>query len=468
MLMTSLLSIIREYYQWGPAVMNCINLCLPILITYLLSGSIWKYISYFNSTGEDKTTVLFLSVNTSALYCENTVSENLYYAIIEQFKNIHPNTSNVEICKGGNEKTVSKINESVKLLIIPSRKTLISEEKSISISIENQKKEENSNDPNNKRIVGIKKITLYHPTDITVVKKWLNEVLNAYVKKTYPSLEENFKYVYISDKYEKFRKYKTLLPNTMDNFYHVDSEKIKSILDNFLKHQELNTSPHRNMVNKLSLLLYGLPGCGKTSLIRIIAGITKRHIISINLNNIVSSSDLRNTLFSETIGITHGAIVPLKIVDVIYIFEELDCVLDKLKQRELSTTIEVSKDDKDNSTFHLGDMLEMMDGILQFPNRIMIFSTNYIDKLDDAFLRPGRLTHKIYFGKMSRQLAVSYILDYYQETTSSKYYNKIYNSISDDMFTPSKLEEICIDNSSMEKLYEKIDDKKYTQLKDND
>ena len=43
----------------------------------------------------------------------------------------------------------------------------------------------------------------------------------------------------------------------------------------------------------------------------------------------------------------------------------------------------------------LGCLLNIIDGILEIPGRIIILTTNYIDKIDKALLRPGRIDFNI-------------------------------------------------------------------------
>ena len=41
-----------------------------------------------------------------------------------------------------------------------------------------------------------------------------------------------------------------------------------------------------------------------------------------------------------------------------------------------------------------------MEGILEMDGRIIIMTTNHIDKIDPALIRPGRIDHKICFKKL--------------------------------------------------------------------
>lgn len=45
-------------------------------------------------------------------------------------------------------------------------------------------------------------------------------------------------------------------------------------------------------------------------------------------------------------------------------------------------------------------LLNVLDGVVDTPNRIVIMTTNHPDKLDPALIRPGRINKKIYMGRI--------------------------------------------------------------------
>ena len=50
----------------------------------------------------------------------------------------------------------------------------------------------------------------------------------------------------------------------------------------------------------------------------------------------------------------------------------------------------------------LGEILELLDGISETDDRVIIFTTNYPEKLDKALIRPGRIDMMIEFKKLRR------------------------------------------------------------------
>jgi chaperone BCS1 len=66
-----------------------------------------------------------------------------------------------------------------------------------------------------------------------------------------------------------------------------------------MKKKDNLSSLQSNKINKLGLLLYGIHGGGKTSIIKSIANYTKRHVISIKLSQIKSDNDLMKIFFHQ-------------------------------------------------------------------------------------------------------------------------------------------------------------------------
>lgn len=164
------------------------------------------------------------------------------------------------------------------------------------------------------------------------------------------------------------------------------------------------------------LLLHGLPGCGKTSLIKAIAKDTNRHILNIKLTDNVTLTQLRNLFYSEKLKITSHQTTPyyitIPIDQRIYVMEDVDCLTNILNQRiedgknsdddnmteeDLKNIKVLGKDrwlqlkNLNNDSITLSDILNIIDGVLETPGRILILTSNYPDKLDTALLRPGRI-----------------------------------------------------------------------------
>ena len=209
------------------------------------------------------------------------------------------------------------------------------------------------------------------------------------------------------------------------------------------------------------LLLHGLPGCGKTSLIKAIAKDTNRHIINIKLTNNVTLTQLRNLFYSDKLKIVSNQSTPqyitIPVDQRIYVMEDVDCLTTILNQRNGAKTEEENLTEEDhrnikmlgkerwrqlknlnNDSITLADILNIIDGVLETPGRILILTSNYPDKLDKALLRPGRIDLIIEFKECDSEQLKQMFDHFYQKDL---YYD--YTLIS-GIYVPAYVQEIFL------------------------
>ncbi|TVU44544.1 hypothetical protein EJB05_03989, partial [Eragrostis curvula] len=151
---------------------------------------------------------------------------------------------------------------------------------------------------------------------------------------------------------------------------------------------------------KRGYLLYGPPGTGKSAMIAAMANYLDYDIYDIELTSVHSNTDLRK-LFIET---TSKSII---------VIEDIDCSLDLTGARKKKKDDE--KDDKDkkdsagagrpggdekkdtSSKVTLSGLLNFIDGLWSAcgGERIIVFTTNHVEKLDPALIRRGRMDKHI-------------------------------------------------------------------------
>ena len=61
----------------------------------------------------------------------------------------------------------------------------------------------------------------------------------------------------------------------------------------------------------------------------------------------------------------------------------------------------------------LSGLLNALDGVAESDGRIVFMTTNYIDRLDQALIRPGRVDVKYYIGYASHHQMYSMFLKFY-------------------------------------------------------
>ncbi|KAF3332753.1 mitochondrial chaperone BCS1 [Carex littledalei] len=140
---------------------------------------------------------------------------------------------------------------------------------------------------------------------------------------------------------------------------------------------------------KRGYLLYGPPGTGKSTLIAAMANFLRFDIYDLELTEVRSNAVLRSLLINTS-------------SRSILVIEDIDCSAE-LQQRDKekkSKPKEEGSPNDDESKVTLSGLLNFVDGLWSScgDERIIIFTTNYKDRLDPALLRPGRMDMHIHMG----------------------------------------------------------------------
>ncbi|CAL9224145.1 unnamed protein product [Arabidopsis halleri] len=172
---------------------------------------------------------------------------------------------------------------------------------------------------------------------------------------------------------------------------------------------------------KRGYLLYGPPGTGKSTMIAAMANFLEYDVYDLELTTVKDNTELRRLLI-ETSGKS------------IIVIEDIDCSLDLTGQRKQKKEEEededetspiekqMKKDQGENkgSKVTLSGLLNFIDGLWSAcgGERIIVFTTNFIDKLDPALIRKGRMDKHIemsYCGFEAFQVLAENYLDAKEE-----------------------------------------------------
>lgn len=293
-------------------------------------------------------------------------------------------------------------------------------------------------------------IEIYSYTyDMENLRKELNEIVNSYLVKMNNKLGNNIYYftelppIMYKDSNNNVDRSK--LPETLHfrmkqfttnrsfkNLFGSDINLIRRRVEFFRDNKDWYDN--KGVPYTLGIMVSGNPGSGKTSVIKCIANELKRHIINVHLSDNMSKTQLENLFYNEQLHITQNGKTETYIIPInkrIYVLEDIDCqcnvILDRgeenLEQKlikdnqmlrseierlqhaisEISNgkkiivnnnmkLPEIQKtSEKQSDKITLSFLLNLFDGVLETPGRIVIMTTNFIDKLDKAFTRPGRI-----------------------------------------------------------------------------
>jgi DNA polymerase III delta prime subunit len=198
---------------------------------------------------------------------------------------------------------------------------------------------------------------------------------------------------------------------SFQNVYGNHVDELKERLDLFINHPDWYMD--RGIPHSLGILLHGVPGAGKTSTIKAIAKDTHRHIFNLSLRPYTSQRQLTNLFFNETVviyghdGNKQTLKIPLN--RRVYVIEDIDCLTDVVLDRNLTT----NTTSKDGDAVTLSFLLNLLDGVLETPGRILIITSNFPDKLDKALVRPGRIDVTIEFRNASREFILDMVNKFY-------------------------------------------------------
>lgn len=199
-------------------------------------------------------------------------------------------------------------------------------------------------------------------------------------------------------------------------------DKLITDLEEFEKNEEWYKSA--SIFYKRGYCFWGGPGLGKTSLAIAMASYVGRDVYSLDLNSINSNADLRK-LFSD---------LPNK---GFLIIEEIDTFF---KLREA-----VANDPK----ISFSVFLNCIDGIFYKHGLIIVITTNYIDLVDEALKRTGRMDLVIEVPKPTHIEIGEYLRIFYKDIDIKIKEDKDYSySMSDIQNICMRFKgdpEICID-----------------------
>lgn len=187
------------------------------------------------------------------------------------------------------------------------------------------------------------------------------------------------------------------------SIFHPEKNKIIEDLHKFNK-SEKDYIKH-GIPYKRNYLFYGEPGTGKTSMLTMIASIFNSELRMVNFSGKINDS----TFMRLVSKIPPGSIMVLEDIDALF-------------------TERVANDSGTRGSVSFSSILNCLDGIARKNKIITIMTTNYIDRLDKALIRPGRIDLIVNFTLASKNQIKEIFESYF-----GKEHNDILTKITGEM-----------------------------------
>ena len=241
----------------------------------------------------------------------------------------------------------------------------------------------------------------------------------------------NCKKKYEDNKRSKKHEEKLILWSYADGYWEDIKRINKRCFDSVILDQEIksdiktaveryNNKDHKNKLksfginHKMNFIFSGLPGTGKSSLMFSIATLLNKDIATIDFNN----KDLSDHLFIKALN---------RIPDeCLFVLEDIDALY-------------VDRDKTRDNTISFSCILNFLDGVYSREDLVTIITTNHLERLDKAIIRPMRIDKIIKFTYCSKYQYTIIFQKFFGED-KKEIMDSVYKIIKSKKFTTSMLQ----------------------------
>jgi hypothetical protein len=432
-----------------------------------------------------------------------------HFLIKHNIKQVSNITEIINSITSNDNDSDSQITNEFIYLPIQYQKILICEKKQIYLEIivddikrndnaNNSNANNNNNEPSDKKFNKhyTYKLSTYGIGRAQIVKDFIDSRIEEYEKDNDTNKTPIYEYIK-SDKDDDvckpvYKEYNFNSNKHLDkNIFFDGREEFIKYIDQFSKYitpeeqQKCESVYEKNGITfKAGILLYGETGCGKTSTVRGILNRTGRIGVIIRWSLLKTCSEFRAAFSNKLNKKTYA------LKDLCFIIEDFDANQDDvIKSRKdflptsesddftnvyenvsiinedqnevvkLKKQIEIMKINTQLATQNadkltLDFILNFFDGIIEHHGSMVIFTTNHIEKIDTAFLRPGRIDYKIFFDKANvRNIREMIENKYKDDGIDFNTYSHYFENMKDRVISYADVQQIYLryDSNNIEK-----------------
>jgi len=169
-------------------------------------------------------------------------------------------------------------------------------------------------------------------------------------------------------------------------------ESVELDMKRFLSKDTRAWYDRRGIPYKRCYMFWGVPGTGKTSLITALAGRFRRNVCFLSAHHPKFTDEALKSALSR---------VPSR---AIVVLEDIDSLFDKDR-----------KTNNNNNPLTFTGLLNAVDGIGEHRGTVFVMTTNFIDRLDSALIRAGRVDMRVEFKHADDYQLAEYFKWFYDD-----------------------------------------------------
>ena len=294
------------------------------------------------------------------------------------------------------------------------------------------------------------------------IDEFIKKTTTAYLQEIEHSREnKRFMYSLIGNKYENnslecWRESEFVSSKRFDNIFFENKVSVIDKIDFFLNNRAWYDK--FGIPYTLGIGLYGPPGTGKTSFVKALMNyVGNRHLCSMPMAVIHTKKQLIDFYYESQFNV-NNKVNSVGFDKRIIVIEDIDCagdivlqrsfdkVEDKYKESEFTEILKTTYEGEDSNItddmrteiqkiiktttqkddpITLDDILNLWDGIIETPGRILVISSNRYDQLDAAIRRPGRIDITLEMGNSTHNMIRDMFFHFYGEVVDESILKRI-------------------------------------------